>query len=100
MSKVISITDRERVKRGRARRLEQIKEELLRYHGIDLDRLLADEPAQSLTVEQFEDLTERILMTIDEFCEEFPQATVHDVLYTLENVKEIIRDNSIEFDSE
>ena len=76
------------------RRLENIKDELLRFHGIDLDELLSSEPASSLTIDQFEDLTEKILATVDDFCEEYPNVTIHDVLYTLENVKDIIRDNT------
>ncbi len=78
-------------KRG-ARRLEKIKEELLLYHGIDLDRLITAEPATTLTVDQFEMLTDKLLETIDLFCEENPSTTVHDILYTIENVKEIIKD--------
>jgi hypothetical protein len=94
MAKILNIKDTKRSHRGRSRRLEKIKEELLRSHGIDLDHLLSTEPATSLTVDQFEDLTERILSAVDDFCEEFPQVTIHDVLYTLENVKDIIRDNT------
>ncbi|NDY42672.1 hypothetical protein G3N55_07440 [Dissulfurirhabdus thermomarina] len=93
MDKIVSINDKKRLTRGRVRRLEMIKEELIRDHGIDLDRLLANEPASNLTIDQFEDLTERILAVVDDFCEEHPQATIHDVLYTLENVKDIIRDH-------
>lgn len=78
--------------RYRRRKLEKIKEELLLYHGIDLDRLIASEPATTLTIEHFETLTDNILETIDSFCEEHPSATVHDILYTLENVKDIIKD--------
>ncbi len=94
MGKVVNITEGRRIRRGRSRRLDKIKEELLRFHGIDLDELLSSEPASSLTIDQFEDLTERILTAIDDFCEEYPNVTIHDVLYTLENVKEIIKDNS------
>ena len=96
MAKVLSLSGHKRSGRGRVRRLEKIKDELLRFHGIDLDSLLASEPASGLTVDQFEDLTERILGTIDEFCEENPRVTVHDVLYTLENVKEIIREHTFQ----
>ncbi len=94
MEKIISIKDHKRLERGRAKRFEMIKDELLRSHGIDLERLMASEPATSLTIDQFEELTERILNSVDEFCEEYPQVTIHDVLYTLENVKDIIRDNA------
>ncbi len=80
---------------GRKRRhLEKIKEELLQHHGIDLDSLLAEEKASSLSIEEFESLTDRILQTIDFFCEEHPSATVHDILYTIENVKDIIKDTA------
>ena len=96
MSKVVSISDKERIRRGRARRLEQLKEELLRVHGIDLDRLLANEPIQGLTMEEFQELTERLLSTIEEFCNAHPQVTVQDLLYTLESLKEIIRDSAVE----
>ena len=95
MGKVVPLKSHKRSGRGRARRLEKIKDELLRYHGIDLDSLLASEPASTLTIDEFEDLTERILNAIDAFCEEHPAITVHDVLYTLENVKDIIKDNSV-----
>jgi len=94
MAKVVSIKDNKRSARGRTRRLEKIKEELIRFHGIDLDHLMSTEPATSLTIDQFEELTERILTAVDDFCDEHPQVTIHDVLYTLENVKDIIRDNS------
>ncbi|OCC14603.1 hypothetical protein DBT_1917 [Dissulfuribacter thermophilus] len=94
MGKVVPLKRHKRSGRGRVRRLEKIKDELLRFHGIDLDSLLASEPASTLTIDEFEDLTERILTTIDAFCEEHPSVTVHDVLYTLENVKDIIKDNS------
>ena len=78
---------------GRKRRnLGKIKEELLLHYGIDLDRLMASETASTLTIEEFEALTDRILETIDSFCEEHPSTTVHDILYTIENVKDIIKD--------
>ncbi len=93
MGKVVKISDRRRSRRGRARRLEDLKRELLQFHGIDLDQLLSSEPATTLTIEEFEELTERILECIDAFCEHHPQVTIHDVLYTLENVRDIIRDN-------
>ena len=96
MSKVVSISNREKAKRGRARRLEQIKEELLRVHGIDLDRLLANEPVQGFTMEEFQQLTERLLETIEDFCNEHPHITVQDLLYTLESLKEIIRESALE----
>ena len=96
MTNVVSIKDFKRSRRGRTRRLENIKDELLRFHGIDLDELMANEPATSLNLDQFEVLTENILTAIDEFCETHPEVTVHDLLYTLENVKEIIRDNITE----
>lgn len=92
MAKIVKIAGRPRPRHKRGRKLEAIKEELLKYHGIDLDRLIAAEPASTLTLEEFETLTDRILESIDLFCEEHPSATVHDVLYTLENVKEIIKD--------
>jgi len=96
MSKVISIKDREKARRGRAKRFEQLKEELLRLHGIDLDRLLANEPIQGLTMEEFQELTERLLETIEQFCNAHPHVTVQDLLYTLESLKEIIRDSAVE----
>ncbi len=95
MGKVVKISDKRRSRRGRARRLEDLKRELLQFHGIDLDQLLSTEPATTLTVEEFEELTERILECIDSFCENHPQVTIHDVLYTLENVRDIIRDNAV-----
>ncbi len=82
----------------RPRRLEKIKEELLLYHGIDLDKLITAEPATSLTIDEFELLTDKLLETIDAFCEEHPATTVHDILYTIENVKEIIKDTVEEGD--
>ena len=94
MVKVVNINDRKRSHIGRTRRLESIKDELLKSYGLDLDQLMSKEPATCLTVEQFEDLTERILSIVDDFCEENPQVTIHDVLYTLENVKDIIKDNT------
>lgn len=93
MSKVVSIKNKKTVKRGRDRRLNAIKEELLRCHGIDLDRLLACEPAKVLTVDEYEEFAERVLEAIDEFCTDHPHLTLHDIFYTLENVKEIIKDN-------
>jgi len=98
MGKVVSIQDRKRSGRGHAHRLEKIKEELSGYYGIDLDSLLASEPATNLSVDQFDELTERILVVIDDFCEEHSKVTVHDVLYILENVKDIVRENSTEED--
>ncbi len=93
MTKVVSIKNKKTVKRGRTKRLSAIKEELLRCHGIDLDRLLAAEPAKVLTVDEYEDFAERMLEVIDEFCTEHPHLTLHDIFYTLENVKDIIKDN-------
>ncbi len=98
MGKIVSIRDRKRSGRGHAHRLEKIKEELSEYYGIDLTSLLASEPATNLSVDQFDELTERILVAIDDFCEEHPKVTVHDVLYILENVKDIVRENSTEED--
>jgi len=98
MGKVVSIQDRKRSGRGHAYRLEKIKEELSEYYGIDLDSLLASEPVSNLTVDQFDELTERILVVIDDFCEENSKVTVHDMLYILENVKDIVRENSAEED--
>ena len=92
MGKLLPFNSQKRTLKKRPRRLEKIKEELLLYHGIDLDRLMASEPATTLTVDEFEELTDKILETIDLFCEEHPSVTVHDVLYTMENVKDIIRD--------
>jgi hypothetical protein len=92
MTKILRMGGRPKARHKKPRKLEAIKEELLKYHGIDLDRLIAAEPASTLTLEEFETLTDRILESIDHFCEEHPSATVHDVLYTLENVKEIIKD--------
>ncbi len=82
----------------KSRRLEKIKEELLLYHGIDLDKLITAEPATSLTIDEFELLTDKLLETIDAFCEDHPTTTVHDILYTIENVKEIIKDTVEEND--
>ena len=96
MGKVLPINGRSRTGLGRARKLEHIKDELVRYHGIDLDELMASGPASGLSIDQFEELTENILHTIDDFCENHPQVTVHDVLYTLENVKDIIKDNPLD----
>ena len=96
MAKILPIHGRNRTGLGRARKLEHIKDELVRYHGIDLDELMASGPASGLTIDQFEELSENILHTIDDFCESHPQVTVHDVLYTLENVKDIIKDNPVE----
>ncbi len=93
MAKVVNITNKRMVEKGRTRRLSVIKEELMRCHGIDLERLLAIEPAKVLTVEEYEDFAERILEVIDEFCTEHPHLTLHDIFYTLENVKDIIKDN-------
>jgi hypothetical protein len=98
MGKVVSIRDKKRSGRGHAHRLQKIKEELLGYYGIDLDSLLASEPAINLSADQFDELTERILVAVDIFCEEHSKVTVHDVLYILENVKDIIRENSTEED--
>ncbi|HID97805.1 MAG TPA: hypothetical protein EYP57_06420 [Thermodesulfobacteriaceae bacterium] len=100
MEKVVNIRERKPTGRGRLRRLEEIKHELFKYHGVDLDELMASEPATSLTIAEFEDLTQGILGAIDNFCEIHPKITVHDVLYTLENVKEIIRENSTVEDEE
>ena len=92
MGKLLQFEKGTRPPRRRRRNLEKIKEELLLHHGIDLERLIADETASTLTIEEFEGLTDRILETIDSFCEEHPSATVHDILYTIENVKDIIKD--------
>ncbi len=96
MADVISIKDKTRIRRGRLRRLEQIKEELLRLYGIDLDQLLAKEPVQGLTLDEFQKLTEDILEVIEQFCAEHPTVTVQDLLYTLESLKEIIRETALE----
>ncbi len=93
MGKLLPFKKGLRLSKTHPRRLEKIKEELLLYHGIDLDKLISSEPASSLTIEEFEFLTDKILETIDIFCEEYPHATVHDILYTLENVKDIIKDS-------
>jgi len=98
MGKVVNIRNKKRSGRGHAHRLEKIKEELLGYYGIDLDSLLASEPAINLSADQFDELTERILVAVDDFCEEHSKVTVQDVLYILENVKDIIRENSTEED--
>ncbi len=96
MAKILTIHGRSRTGLGRARKLEHIKDELARYHGIDLDELMASGPASGLTIDQFEELSESILHAIDDFCENHPRVTVHDVLYTLENVKDIIKDNPVD----
>ena len=98
MGKIVSIQDRKRSGRGHAHRLKKIKEELSEYYGIDLNSLLASEPATNLSVDQFDELTERILVAIDDFCEGHSKITVHDVLYILENVKDIVKENSTEED--
>ncbi len=98
MGKIVSIQDRKRSGRGHAHRLEKIKEELSEYYGIDLNSLLASEPATNLSVDQFDELTERILVAIDDFCEAHSKVIVHDVLYVLENVKDVVRENSTEED--
>jgi len=98
MGKVVSIRDRKRSGRGHAHRLEKIKGELSGYYGIDLDSLMASEPVSNLSVDQFNELTERVLVAIDDFCDEYSKVTVHDVLYILENVKDIVRENSSERD--
>ncbi len=98
MAKVVPLKKRKRSGLGRVRRLQKIKDELLKFHGIDLDSLLALEPASSLTLNDFEELTERILTAIDDFCEDHPDITVHDVLYTIENVKDIIKENTLDFE--
>ncbi|WP_022852987.1 hypothetical protein [Thermodesulfatator atlanticus] len=94
MAEIISIKDKKRIKRGRSKRLKALKEELLRVHGIDLDRLMASEPAIGLTMEEFHELTEQLLEIIDTFCETHPHVAVEDILYVLENLKEIIRDTA------
>ncbi len=99
MGKVISIKKRTKSRRGTIKRLEQIKKELIRSYGIDLDQLMASEPASNLTIDEFEEFTERLLSAIDDFCDEHTDATIHDVLYTLENVRDIIRD-SIDIDGD
>jgi hypothetical protein len=99
MGIVVSILDRKRSSRGHVHRLEKIKEELSEYYSIDLDYLMASEPVSNLTVDQFDELTERILVAVDDFCEENSKVTVHDVLYILENVKDIVRENSTEEDN-
>ncbi len=96
MGKVVSIKNKRKAQKGRQRRLEQLKDELLRLHGIDLDRLLANEPVQGLTMEEFQDLTEQLLEVVEVFCEEHPHVTVQDLLYALESLKEIIRESAIE----
>ncbi len=96
MVEIISIKDKKRIKRGRVRRLEMIKEELLRVYGIDLDQLLANEPVQGLTLEEFQKLTEELLRVIEHFCAEHEKVTVQDLLYTLESLKEIIRETTLE----
>ena len=98
MGKVVSIWDRRRSGLGHTRRLEKIKKELSEYYGIDLDSLMALEPVSDLTVDQFDELTERILDVVDGFCEENSKITVHDVLYILENVKDAVRENATEED--
>ncbi|HHI97259.1 MAG TPA: hypothetical protein ENJ96_05340 [Thermodesulfatator atlanticus] len=96
MAKIVSIKDRKKTQRGRKKRLEQLKDELLRLHGIDLDRLLANEPIQGLTMDEFQELTEQLLEVIELFCEDHPHVTVQDLLYALESLKEIIRESAIE----
>ncbi len=96
MADVISIKDKKRIRKGRVRRLEQIKEELLRLYGIDLDHLLAHEPVQGLTLDEFQELTENILEVIEDFCAQHPTVTVHDLLYALESLKELIRESAQE----
>ncbi|WP_457755485.1 hypothetical protein [Thermodesulfatator indicus] len=92
MAEIISIKDKKRIKKGRSKRLKALKEELLRVHGIDLDRLMAKEPAIGLTMDEFHELIDQLLEVIDTFCEQHSHVAVEDILYVLENLKEIIRD--------
>ncbi len=94
MGKIVNIKQARRKTARKSRSLETIKAELLRDHGIDLDELMSVDPATTLTFDQFEELTERILTTIDSFCSEYSNVTVQDVFYTLENVRDVIKDNS------
>lgn len=97
MKKVVSMKDFTGSNRGRARRLEAIKQELLKSFGIDLDELLSREPPSRLSVEEFDELTDRILDTIDTFCGEHPQTSVNDLIWVLEDVKDIIKENASEY---
>ncbi|MEF3167761.1 MAG: hypothetical protein K6360_00265 [Deltaproteobacteria bacterium] len=97
MEKVVSMKDFTGSNRGRVRRLEAIKQELLRSFDIDLDELLSREPPSRLSEEEFDELIDRILATIDTFCEEHSQTSINDLLWALEDVKDIIKENASEY---
>ena len=100
MTKILHINRlKNRAGKRRHRTLDSIKKELIDVYGIDLDKLMADKPVTSLSINEFDLLTESILVTIDEFCENYQDATVQDILYVLENVKEIVRETG-EIDSD
>lgn len=96
MGKIINLVDVKKTKKWHEKRLAAIKEELLQNYNIDLDKLLhlANEPLINLSMEEFEELTERIMDVIDDFCEKRPNVTVQDLFFVLDSVKEIIRENA------
>jgi len=99
MGEVVNIKQgrRNNPKKSKRRRLEAIKKELLRDHGIDLDELLLveeDEPTTNFSYEEFEELSTRILEVIDEFCSLHPNIEISDILFTLDNVEEFLIENS------
>ena len=53
---------------------------------------MAAQPITSLTVEDFDIFVESVLTAIDDFCTDYPTVTIQDILYALENVKEIVRE--------
>jgi hypothetical protein len=93
MAKILYINgSRGRSGAGRIRRLDRIKKELSDDYGIDLDRLMGEQPLTTLSVNDFDQFVESVLSTIDEFCNSYPDVTIQDILYALENVKEIVRE--------
>lgn len=94
MKKVIDISDAMKSQQWQAKRLETIKQELIKYYNIDLDKLLAQEPVINLSIEEFEELTEDVIETIDKFCEIHQNVTIQDIFFVLDNVREIIRENA------
>ena len=93
MAKILKIHEgRNRTGAGTFRRLDRIKKELVNDYGIDLDRLMSTQPITTLTVNDFDVFVESVLSTIDEFCDNYPDVTIQDILYALENVKEIVRE--------
>lgn len=95
MAKILKIHGRKnRSGAGTIRRLDRIKRELVDDYGIDLERLMSNQPITTLTANDFDIFVESVLSTIDEFCNNYPEVTIQDILYALENVKEIVRETS------